>query len=211
MADMFGAAERCAYGPGVGFGARDFATWSTGCVGSPPVSEDGLTASVEKMKADGLPDVAIDTFKHYYERLREGETGMMAESDIEPVDDPVAADDLPEGGTEGLDRTVIIKLNGGLGTSMGMTKAKSLLEVKGDMTFLDVIVRQVLDLRERHDARLPLVLMNSFATRDDTLAALSKYDDLEVDVPIDFLQGRVPKIRTDDLQPVGWPDNPRQE
>jgi UTP--glucose-1-phosphate uridylyltransferase len=175
------------------------------------VSEDGLTASVEKMRGEGLPDVAIDTFKHYYERLREGETGMLPEDDIEPVRDVVDADTLPEGGGEALDRTVIIKLNGGLGTSMGMTKAKSLLEVKGDLTFLDVIVRQVLELRKRYDARLPLLLMNSFATRDDTLEALERYDALEVDVPIDFVQGRVPKIRTDDLMPVEWPDNPRQE
>jgi UTP--glucose-1-phosphate uridylyltransferase len=192
-------------------GGRYFATRSTACVGSPPVSDDGLTASIEKMRGDGLPGVAIDTFQHYYERLREGETGLLPESDIEPVGDLVTADDLPEGGTDALDRTVIVKLNGGLGTSMGMTKAKSLLEVKGAMTFLDVIVRQVLEMRKRHDARLPLVLMNSFATRDDTLAALAKYDDLEVDVPVDFVQGRVPKIRTDDLQPVEWPDNPRQE
>src|SRR5215216_1004873 len=115
------------------------------------MSEDGLTASVEKMRGEGLPDVAIDTFKHYYERLREGETGMLPEDDIEPVRDVVDADELPEGGTDALDRTVIVKLNGGLGTSMGMSKAKSLLEVKGDLTFLDVIVRQVLELRGRHD------------------------------------------------------------
>jgi UTP--glucose-1-phosphate uridylyltransferase len=136
---------------------------------------------------------------------------MLPEAQIDPVGDLTDADELSEGGDDALDRTVIIKLNGGLGTSMGMTKAKSLLPVKGDLTFLDVIVHQVLELRKRHDARLPLVLMNSFATQDDTLAALSGYDDLEVDVPLDFVQGRVPKIRTDDLMPVDWPDNPRQE
>ena len=66
----------------------------------------------------------------------------------------------------------MIKLNGGLGTSMGMTKAKSLLEVKDGRTFLDLIAEQILDLRERSGARLPLVLMNSFATQADSLAAL---------------------------------------
>ena len=74
----------------------------------------------------------------------------------------------------------MLKLNGGLGTSMGMTRAKSLLEVKDGLTFLDLIVRQVLDLRKRSGARLPLVLMNSFATRDDSLAALARYPDLAV-------------------------------
>ena len=165
------------------------------------------------MRAEGLPDVAIDNFKHYYERLREGETGMLPEAEIEPVGDLTNADELsePDPGDDALDRTAIVKLNGGLGTSMGMTQAKSLLEVKDGLTFLDVAVRQVLELRRRHGARLPLILMNSFATRDDTLAALERYDGLRADVPIDFVQGRVPKLRADDLTPVDWPDNPRQE
>ena len=41
----------------------------------------------------------------------------------------------------------MVKLNGGLGTSMGMDRAKSLLEVRDGLTFLDVIARQVLALR----------------------------------------------------------------
>ena len=104
-----------------------------------------------------------------------------------------------------------LKLNGGLGTSMGMRQAKSLLEVKEGLTFLDVIARQVLTLREQADARVPLVLMNSFATRDDSLQALERYPDLEADLPIDFLQGRVPKLGADDLEPVSWPDDPKLE
>ena len=175
------------------------------------MTDDGLTASIDKMREAGLPDIATDNFRFYYERLSAGESGLMPESEIEPVGDVVDADELPEGDPAVLDRTVIVKLNGGLGTSMGMTKAKSLLEVKAGQTFLDIAVQQVLRLRERHGARLPLVLMNSFATRDDTLAALARYDDLEVDVPLDFVQGRVPKIRTDDLAPVEWPDDPGKE
>jgi UTP--glucose-1-phosphate uridylyltransferase len=176
------------------------------------MSDDGLTASTEKMRAEGLPDVAVDNFAYYYERLRAGESGMLPESDIEPVADVVDSGDLPEGDGQALDRTVIVKLNGGLGTSMGMTKAKSLIEVKDGLTFLDITVKQVLKLRDDNDARLPLVLMNSFATRDDTLEALAQYPELEVDVPIDFLQGRVPKIRADDdLMPAEWPDDPAKE
>jgi UTP--glucose-1-phosphate uridylyltransferase len=177
------------------------------------MTQDGLQASIDKMRAEDLPEIAIDNFKHYYERLREGETGLLPESDIEPVGDLTDADGLPapDEGDDALDRTAIVKLNGGLGTSMGMTKAKSLLEVKDGLTFLDIAVRQVLELRKRSEARLPLVLMNSFATRHDTLEALSGYDDLRVDVPLDFVQGRVPKLREDDLQPVEWPTNPKQE
>src|SRR4051794_5943965 len=139
---------------------------------------DGLTQATEKMRAEGLPEVAIDNFAHYYERLQRGESGMLPEADIEPVTELPRADDLPDGGDE-VERAVVIKLNGGLGTSMGMTKAKSLIEAKDGRSFLDVIVRQIIGLRERTGARLPLVLMNSFATRDDTLEALASHDGLD--------------------------------
>ena len=146
---------------------------------------DGLEASIEKMRREGIPDAAIDTFKHYYEQLAEGETGMLPESEIEPVEDVQQLDDLPDGDPP-LDATVVLKLNGGLGTSMGMTRAKSLIEAKDGLTFLDVIARQVIALRERTGARLPLVLMNSFYTHDDALAALP--DEVGSDVPPDFVR-----------------------
>jgi UTP--glucose-1-phosphate uridylyltransferase len=100
---------------------------------------------------------------------------------------------------------VVIKLNGGLGTSMGLDRAKTLLRVRDDLTFLDVIARQVLALRRRYDARLPLVFMNSFRTREDTLRTLSAYEDLaDPELPLDFLQNKEPKLRADDLTPVSW-------
>src|SRR4051812_30559018 len=170
------------------------------------MSADGLKASVEKMEAERIPRAAIDTFRHYYEQLESGETGMLPEDSIEPVEDVVEFGELPE--EDGpLDEAVVIKLNGGLGTSMGMTQAKSLIEAKDGLTFLDIISRQVVELRERSGARLPLVLMNSFYTRDDALAAL----EVESDVPPDFVQHKEPKIRVDDLQPVEWPDDPSLE
>ena len=180
----------------------------------PRVNGDGLQASRSKMHAEGAGDVAVETFAHYYARLRDGDAGVLPEAEIEPVDDPPHADDLPEADEEGaaaLGAAVVIKLNGGLGTSMGMTQAKALLEVKDGLTFLDVIARQVLDLRARTGARLPLVLMNSFATREDSLAALARYPELEADVPADFVQNKVPKLRADDLGPVDWPADPGLE
>jgi UTP--glucose-1-phosphate uridylyltransferase len=178
-------------------------------------STNGLGASVEKMRQEGVADVAVATFADFYERLVAGERGTLPEDEIEPVGDVPDADELPAPGEEEarrvLDRAVVIKLNGGLGTSMGMTRAKSLLEVKDGLTFLDIIARQVLDARARSGARLPLVLMNSFRTHDDSLAALERYEDLPADVPLDFLQGKVPKLRADDLAPVEWPDDPQLE
>jgi UTP--glucose-1-phosphate uridylyltransferase len=175
---------------------------------------DGLQASVDKMSADGVADAAIETFRHYYERLRSGDQGAVAEADVEPIEALPDADELPEdeaGTADALDRTVVLKLNGGLGTSMGLDGPKSLLEVKQGHTFLDIIVKQVLSLRSRYEARLPLVLMNSFSTREPTLAALARHPDIEADVPLDFVQNKVPKLREDDLQPVSWPDNPALE
>ncbi|MEN3281280.1 MAG: UTP--glucose-phosphate uridylyltransferase [Solirubrobacteraceae bacterium] len=172
---------------------------------------DGLQASIEKMREAEVGQAAIDTFAHYYEQLREGASGMLPESEIEPVEDLPTLDELPDGDPALVDSAVVIKLNGGLGTSMGMTRPKSLIEAKEGLTFLDLIVGQVLALRERFHARVPLVLMNSFATRDDSLAALAAHPEIESDVPLHFLQNKVPKIRADDLQPVSWPDDPSLE
>ena len=171
---------------------------------------DGLRASVGKMRREGMPDAAIATFEHYYRQLAEGETGMLPESEIEPVEGPQPLDELP-GADAPLDQAIVLKLNGGLGTSMGMTRAKSLIEAKDGLTFLDVVARQVLELRRRSGARLPLVLMNSFYTHDESLEALSRHRGLESDVEPDFVQHKEPKLLVDDLTPVSWPADPSLE
>ena len=74
-----------------------------------------------------------------------------------------------------------------------------------------MIARQVLSLREASGARLPLVLMNSFHTRDDSLALLERYDELAADVPFDFVQHKEPKLLVDGLTPVEWPADPALE
>jgi UTP--glucose-1-phosphate uridylyltransferase len=171
-----------------------------------------VSAATDKMRAEGLPEVAIGTFEHYERLLRAGDTGVLPEAELEPLTEVPRADDLPEPDPDSLARAVVLKLNGGLGTSMGMTKAKSLLEVKDGHSFLDVIVRQVLHLRERHGAPIPLLLMNSFATRDDTLAALERYPDLKIDgLPLDFVQGKVPKLLAESFEPVTWEADPSLE
>ena len=171
-----------------------------------------MSAATEKMRREGLPEIAIDTFAHHEERLRRGEHGTLPEAELEPLTDVPSSDDLPDADGSALAGVVVLKLNGGLGTSMGMTKAKSLLEVKEGHTFLDVIARQVLHLRAQHGAAIPLLLMNSFATRDDTLAALENYPELQIDgLPLDFVQGKVPKLLADNLEPVSWPADPTLE
>ncbi|MEA2320819.1 MAG: UTP--glucose-phosphate uridylyltransferase [Solirubrobacteraceae bacterium] len=176
------------------------------------MTDEGLQASIDKMRRDDVGDAAVQAFADAYERLRGGETGVLPEAEIEPVDALPDAGDLADAdAAEALDRAVVIKLNGGLGTSMGMSGPKSLVEVKDGLTFLDVIVRQVLGLRERTGARLPLVLMNSFSTRDASLQALERHPEIAADVPPDFLQNKVPKIGAQDMRPVEWPDDPALE
>ena len=174
-----------------------------------------MDAAAEKMRAEGLPDVAVETFSRYRSRLASGDRGVLPEAEIEPVAELPDAEQLPDdpaGAEEALRRAVVIKLNGGLGTGMGMTQAKSLLEVKDGLTFLDIIARQILGLRERAGAAVPLVLMNSFATREDSLAALERYPDLAIEgLPLDFPQGRVPKLLEDTLEPAEWPADPKLE
>jgi UTP--glucose-1-phosphate uridylyltransferase len=174
------------------------------------MSDDGLRASVEKMEREGVPEAAVNTFRHYYEQLAGGESGLLPESEIDPVRDVVDAERLPDVDAP-LDQAVVIKLNGGLGTSMGMDRAKSLLEVKDGLCFLDIIARQVLALREESGARIPLVLMDSFATREDSLALLGRYEELGSDVPSDFVQHKEPKLLVDGLAPAEWPEDPSLE
>ena len=179
------------------------------------MSELGLRQAQEKMAAAGINQQAIDVFTHYYHQVEDGVTGFIAEDSIDPLTDPDLLSETavaPEDAAAAFADTVIIKLNGGLGTSMGMEKAKSLLPVRDGRTFLDLIVDQVRHARQAYQVKLPLILMNSFRTRDDTLAALAAYDDLEVDgLELDFLQSQEPKLRADDLTPVEWPANPLLE
>jgi UTP--glucose-1-phosphate uridylyltransferase len=139
---------------------------------------------------------------------------MIPESAIEPLDMESLADvEVDEqAAAEAIRTTAVIKLNGGLGTSMGMERAKSLLCVRKGMSFLDVIARQVLHLRREHDAPIPLMFMNSFRTSTDTMDALARYADLPIDgLPLEFLQNREPKLRSQDLTPVSWARDPDLE
>lgn len=174
----------------------------------------GLNRARDKMVAAGVSEIAIETFAHYFRLLEHGETGMIPESTIEPVDMESLADVVvsDEAAAEAIRKTVVIKLNGGLGTSMGMDRAKSLLCVRHGLSFLDIIARQVVHLRKQYDATLPLIMMNSFRTSADTMAALARYGDLAVDgLPLEFLQNKEPKLLVKDLAPVSWPKDPDLE
>src|SRR5205085_6654878 len=135
-------------------------------------------------------------------------------SSIDPLDMESLADVDVSGevAAEAIRHTAVIKLNGGLGTSMGMDRAKSLLCVRRGLSFLDIIARQVLHLRQQYDAPLPLMMMNSFRTSSDTMAALGRYEELPVEgLPLEFLQNKEPRLLAKDLSPVSWPKDPDLE
>mgnify|MGYP000955273631 CR=1 FL=1 len=179
------------------------------------MSESGLRAAQAKMRQGEVAQEAIDVFTHYYKELEAGATGLIPEDTIEPltaIDSIDAVEISEEDAREALSRTVLIKLNGGLGTSMGMSRAKSLLPVRDGKSFLDLLVGQVESARVKYGVSLPLIFMDSFRTREDTLAALERHPGIAVDgLPLDFLQNRIPKIRQDDLEPVEWEADPSLE
>ena len=179
------------------------------------MSENGLTSAQHKMRDAGVAEQAITVFTHYYQSLEAGATGLIPEETIEPltqIDSLADVEVSEEDAREALSKTVLIRLNGGLGTSMGLDRAKSLLPVRDGKTFLDLLVDQVLAARRRYGVSLPLILMNSFRTREDSLEVLAGHPEIQVDgLPLDFLQNREPKLRADDLTPVEWEADPELE
>lgn len=167
------------------------------------------------MRRAGATNAALDVFTHYYHEVASGAGGYIEESSITPLLDPpeLSGVSVDAGeAREALGRTAVIKLNGGLGTSMGLDGPKTLLPVRDGRTFLDILVEQVRHARRAYGTRLPLIFMNSFRTREATLTYLERYPDLPVaGLPVDFLQGFEPKLTRDGLEPVDWPAEPGLE
>jgi UTP--glucose-1-phosphate uridylyltransferase len=177
---------------------------------------DRFKPFAEKMTYAGLDPIIIDTFHYYYTLLLKGETGLLTKDHIEPLKAGEILnldhmDKLSKAGRSVFRKVAIIKLNGGLGTGMGLARTKSLLVIKKGMSFLDIIVKQVLGYRAQYPNKIPLVLMNSFRTDADTKKELAQYKGLTTDIPLTFLQHKVPKIFQDGLTPAEWPPNPTLE
>jgi hypothetical protein len=153
---------------------------------------------------------------------------QMPEADIAPADGLPSLAALPAAAASPADadadahaastaallaKTAVLKLNGGLGTSMGLEKAKSLLEVKGGHTFLDLIALQVKALRARYaPARVRFILMDSFATSADTRALLKeRHPELEREAGWELLQNKSPKVDAATLAPARWPAHAEAE
>ncbi len=170
----------------------------------------------EKMRAAGIPAPTIATFLGAVHKVVAGDRGLLPESLIDSIASLPCLEDVL--GAHSVDQSAllrqlaIIKLNGGLGTGMGLDRAKSLITVKGADTFLDFVSRQVFHLRDNGARREPaFYLMDSLATQADTLEYLSKYPTLAENEPLDFLQSMVPKIDASTFFPISWPAEPELE
>lgn len=178
---------------------------------------DTFLPIAEKMRTAGLSGAAVRAFEGNYRALLRNETGLISEDSITAVPELPGTESLPlvdDAEFHALLRqTVVIKLNGGLGTGMGLEKAKSLLAVRDGLTFLDLIARQILHLRRQAGGgSMPrFLLMNSFSTSEDTLAFLAKYPELGGAAEIEMMQNKVPKLLVDGLTPLSWPEDPDLE
>ncbi len=181
----------------------------------------GVDKFIRRLEDAGASDALVEVFAGMYAEYRDGQGGCVDWTDISPpdADDLVSIDKIRSqtdstAKKEAVDTLAWIVLNGGIGTSMKMNKAKSLLPIKGQDTFIDLLSRHVLYLRKESGARLPLIFMNSYATRTDTLIALNYYD-LEVRrsdgsaLPLDFEQHRFPRIEAQSGEPFGAADSPQ--
>lgn len=101
-------------------------------------------------------------------------------------------------GRRKLAKAVVVKLNGGRSTTMGGEVPKGILKAKDGLSYLEIIARQIRKSRDRWDVHLPLILMNSFFTHEQTLEVLES-----LDVAIEtFLQSRVPRLLVDSYMPL---------
>ncbi len=89
-----------------------------------------------------------------------------------------------------LEKCAVIKLNGGLGTSMGCNGPKSLIPIHNNKSFIDIILDQHSALCTKYNVDIPLIFMNSFNT-DPAMR--------NIDVN-SFLQNKVPRLNKKDLK-----------
>lgn len=165
---------------------------------------------IQKMQLEKLSQISIDNFLYYYDFVIKKFSSKISDDTISnpiKIKKYINLENKYEiSGDQKKSNVVMIRLNGGLGTSMGLKKAKSLLKVKDGYSFLDIIAKQV------EHIGIPLILMNSYNTQSDSLESMEKFDFLKKqNIQIDFLQNRIPKISIETGKPVEYKQNPDLE
>ncbi|KAL4074213.1 UTP-glucose-1-phosphate uridylyltransferase [Scleroderma citrinum] len=184
----------------------DFKTATTGVAAKAMRNEiSRLVNTVEDPATKKAFDTEMQSFFYLFTRYL-SERAKNVDLDWDRIRSPaedqiVPYDSLPDPKDHSnLNKLAVLKVNGGLGTSMGMTGAKSALEVKDDMTFLDLTVRQIEHLNMTNRVDVPLILMTSFNTHEDTLRIIKKYANQQVRITT-FNQSRYPRIYKETLLP----------
>ncbi|KAL3568607.1 hypothetical protein D5086_031258 [Populus alba] len=172
------------------------------------------TAKISQLKSavanlDQISESEKTGFVNLVSRYLSGEAQQVEWSKIQtPTDEVVVPYDTlaptpedPEETKKLLDKLVVLKLNGGLGTTMGCTGPKSVIEVRNGLTFLDLIVIQIENLNKKYGCSVPLLLMNSFNTHDDTQKIVEKYSNSNIEIHT-FNQSQYPRLVVDDFVPL---------
>ncbi|KIW81346.1 hypothetical protein AYO20_09303 [Fonsecaea nubica] len=163
---------------------------------------DTVKDPAEKKRFEAEMDNFFSLFRRYLNDRAKGNTIDWAKINPPNPDQVVAYDDLPNSdAVEFLNKLAVVKLNGGLGTSMGCVGPKSVIEVRDGMSFLDLSVRQIEYLNRTYDVNVPFVLMNSFNTDEDTASIIKKYEGHNIDI-LTFNQSRYPRVLKDSLLPA---------
>ena len=167
------------------------------------MDEQKIQKAIAIMQADGEPELAVRQYARLYKQALSGSKGYIDENKIKAVEslpqyDNFSAEEKKQyklAGEKQIANLGVLKLNGGLGTGMGLNSAKTLLPVKNNLSFLDITARQML-----HN-NTTLILLNSENTDADTKKALAKpeYEKLQM---ISFVQGRFPKLDRQTMEPV---------
>ncbi|KZT19064.1 UDPGP-domain-containing protein [Neolentinus lepideus HHB14362 ss-1] len=185
----------------------DFKTATTGVTAKAMRNElSQLVSTVDDTQTKKAFDIEMQSFFYLFTRYL-AERAKNQELDWERVKTPEGDQIVPYSSIDqpvdpkNLNKLAVLKVNGGLGTSMGMTGAKSALEVKDDMTFLDLTVRQIEHLNTTNRVDVPLILMTSFNTHDDTLRIIKKYANQQLRITT-FNQSRYPRIHKETLLPL---------
>ncbi|MDC0270538.1 UTP--glucose-1-phosphate uridylyltransferase, partial [bacterium] len=172
---------------------------------------DTSEAMRSKMQEKGVMESAIKAFERARSLVEKGGKGELSETEIVQA---AGVTDYEELGRQTsmdpalLAQTVVIKLNGGLGTGMGLEKVKSLLEVRPGVAFLDLMSRQILSLRKETGSNVRFLLMNSQASSRDTQEYLAtSVPEIGDPAQLELMQNWVPKLRQDDLSPVSFSAN----
>lgn len=162
---------------------------------------DSVPEGASKRRVESEMDCFFALFRRYLQDKSAARPLEWDKITSPSSDEVVAYSGLEDDSTTNLGKLAVLKLNGGLGTSMGCVGPKSVIEVREGQSFLDLAVRQIEFLNKENDVDVPLLLMNSFNTDKDTDIIVKKYQSHRISIKT-FNQSRFPRIFKDSLMPV---------